>query len=148
MVTESEDATIPWNMQIHIDCEIAANKPDIVIKDHKTMTCKLINIVVPSDRNTSVKVIEKLVKYKDLEIETTRMWGMSTETVWAVIGALGVIKKGLEEQTGKILGSINISGVTEDNAACYCPYFEKDSIHKMNSLVPKDHGLNPALVKL
>ena len=34
---------------------------------------------------------------------------MSTETVLVVIGALGVIKKGLEEQTGKILGSINIS---------------------------------------
>ena len=41
MVTESEDATILWNKQIHTDHEIAANKPDIVIKDHKTMTCKL-----------------------------------------------------------------------------------------------------------
>ena len=33
------------------------------------------------------------------------MWGMSTETVLVVIGGLGVIKKGLEEQTGKIPGS-------------------------------------------
>ena len=30
-------------------------------------------------------------------------------TVLVVIGALGVIKKGLDEQTGKIPGSINIS---------------------------------------
>ena len=36
---------------------------------------------VPSDRNTSVKVTEKLSKYKDLEIETSRMWGMRTETI-------------------------------------------------------------------
>ena len=28
MVTESEDATILWNMQIHKDHEIATNKPD------------------------------------------------------------------------------------------------------------------------
>ena len=96
-------------MQIHTDHEIAANKPDIVIKDYKTMTCKVIDMAEPSDRNTSVKVIETLSKYKNLEIEVTRMWGMSTETVLVVIGALGVIKKGLEEQTGKILGSINIS---------------------------------------
>ena len=31
MVTESEDATILWNMQICTDCKIATNKPDIVI---------------------------------------------------------------------------------------------------------------------
>ena len=44
-----------------------------------------------------------------MEIEVTRMWGMSTETVPVVIGTLRVIKKGLEEQTGKIPGTINIS---------------------------------------
>ena len=60
MVTESEDATILWNMQIHTDGEITANKPDIVIKEHKTMTWKLIDMAVLSDRNTSVKVIERL----------------------------------------------------------------------------------------
>ena len=60
-------------MQIYRSCEIAANKPDIVIKNNKTMTCKLIDMVVPSDKNTSVKVIEKLSKYKDLETEVTRM---------------------------------------------------------------------------
>ena len=59
-IIKSEDATILWNMQIHTDYEIAAKKPDIVIKDHIIMTCKLINLVVPSDRNTSVKVIENL----------------------------------------------------------------------------------------
>ena len=35
-------------------------------------------MAVPSDRNTSMKVTEKLSKYKDLEIETSRMWGMRT----------------------------------------------------------------------
>ena len=58
------------------------------------MTCKLINMAVPSGRNTSVKVIEKLSKYKDIEIEVTRIRGMSTETVPVVIRVLGVIKKG------------------------------------------------------
>ena len=75
-------------MHIQTDHEIASNKPDIVIKDHKTMICKLIDMAVPSDRNTSVKVIEKLSEYKHLEIEVTGMWGMSTETVLIVIGAL------------------------------------------------------------
>ena len=109
MVTESAEVCILCNMQIHADFEIATNKPNIIIKDHKTMTCKLTDMAVPSDRNTSVKVIEKLSKYKDLEIEVTRMFGMSTETVLVVTGALAVIKRGLEEQMGKTPGSINIS---------------------------------------
>ena len=64
MVRESEDATILWNMQIHTDHKIAANKPDIVIKDHKTMTCKLIDVAVPSDSNTSIKVIKNFQSTK------------------------------------------------------------------------------------
>ena len=47
------------------------------------------SLAVPSDRNTSVKVDEKLSKYKDLEIEIGRMWKMETETISVVISALG-----------------------------------------------------------
>ena len=63
--------TILWDMQIHTDRELSANKPDIVIKDHANQCCKLTDVSVPSDRNTLMKVIEKFSKYKDLEIETT-----------------------------------------------------------------------------
>ena len=42
------------------------------------------------------KVTEKLSKCKDLEIEIERMWGMKATTIPVVIGALGLIKKGLE----------------------------------------------------
>ena len=74
----------------------------MVIKDHKTKTCKLINMAVPSDRNTFVKVTEKLSKYKDLEIETSRKWGMRTEMIPVIIGALGAIGKVLETYLGRI----------------------------------------------
>ena len=82
--------TILWDMQIHMDRELSANlnTPDIVIKDHANRCCKLIDVSLPSDRNTSTKVIEKLSKYKDLEIETTTMWGMRTETVPLIVGTL------------------------------------------------------------
>ena len=44
-------------------------------------------MVTPTDRNTSVKVTEKLSKYKDLEIQIERMWGMEA-TIPVVIGDL------------------------------------------------------------
>ena len=54
----------------------------------------LIDIAVPSERNSSAKFTKKLSKYKDLEIEINRMWDMKTEAVPVVVGALGLIKKG------------------------------------------------------
>ena len=80
-VTENEKVTIPWDMQVHTDKTINANIPDIIIKDKQEETCMLIDMAIPSDRNTSVKVAEKLSKYKDLEIEITKMWELKTITV-------------------------------------------------------------------
>ena len=81
-----EFATHLWNVPVHTDREIAANKPDIIIRDHTNQKCQIIDIAVQSDRNTSVKVVEKLSEYKDLEIEIAKMWKMGTETIPVVIG--------------------------------------------------------------
>ena len=108
-VTENEKVTMLWDMQVHTDKTIKANKPDIIIKDKQEKTCMLIDMAIPSDRNTPVRVAEKLTKYKDLEIDITKMWGLKTITVPVVIGALGVVKKGIEKHIDKIPGKINIT---------------------------------------
>ena len=51
-----------------------------------------------------MKIIEKLSKYKDLEIER-----MKTTTVPVIIGAFGLVKKGTENYIGKIPGNIRIT---------------------------------------
>ena len=68
-VTEKDNITILWDMPIQTDREIKANRPDIVIKDKQEKSCLLIDMSIPTEKNTSVKVTEKLSKYKDLEIE-------------------------------------------------------------------------------
>ena len=84
------------NMQVHTDKEIKATKPDIIIKDHINNTCQLIDMAIPTDRNVSIKEVEKLSKYKGLEIEVSKMWKMKTTTLPVVIGALGVIRNETE----------------------------------------------------
>ena len=54
-------------------------------------------------------IIIKLTKYKDLEIEIEKTWGMKTTTVPVIIGAFGLVKKGTENYIGKILGTIRIT---------------------------------------
>ena len=56
-----------------------------------------------------VEVSEKLSKYKDLEIEIARTWGMKTQIVPVAIAALGVIKEGIDKQISKIPGNINVT---------------------------------------
>ena len=99
-------------MPISTDREIKANKPDIIIRGHTNQRCWIIDMAVPSDRNASSKVVEEFSKYKDLQIEITRMWKMETETILVVTGALGVIKKGLEKYVDKIPGTANINKST------------------------------------
>ena len=110
-ITENGKVTILWDMPIHTDREIKANRPDIIIKHKTKKECILIDMAIPSEHNTSVKVTEKLSKYKDLEIEINRMWGTKTTTIPVVIGALGLVKKGLEKYTDNIPGNINIQEV-------------------------------------
>ncbi len=65
---------------------------------------------IPPERNNSVKITEKLSKYKGLGIEINRMWIMKTTTVPVVIGALGLMKKDWT-YTDEIPGNINIHEV-------------------------------------
>ena len=53
------------------------------------------SVTIPSGRTPSVKEVEKLSKYKDLEIRIGKTWRMKTSTIPVVIGALSLINKGL-----------------------------------------------------
>ena len=94
-------------MQIHTDRQLSANNSDIVIKDHANQCCKMYRYH-PTETPRR-RVIEKLSKYKDLETKTTRMWGMRTETVPVIVGALGLIREGVDHNLGKIPGASNIN---------------------------------------
>ena len=52
----------------------------------------MIDIAIPDDSNVSTKETEKLTKYKDLEIEVSRMWKVRTKIVPVITAALGEIK--------------------------------------------------------
>lgn len=72
-----ECATILWNFPI---------QTDIVIKDYNRGTCLSIDMSVPQDQDVSRKESEKLSLYKDLQIEITRIWNLSTIIIPVIIG--------------------------------------------------------------
>jgi len=60
--------------------------------DTNEKTCLLINIAIPDDSNGNTNGTEKLSKYKDLDINVSRM---RTKIVPVITGALGTNQKGL-----------------------------------------------------
>jgi Holliday junction resolvase len=61
-VTEREDVTVLWNQGIQTDREVLANRPDIIVKNKKDITCLLIEVAIPSDRTVIQKDAENKLK--------------------------------------------------------------------------------------
>ena len=111
LVVENQSATILWDYSIQTDRTIKANRPDIVIKDKTENICLLLDVSIPSDRNTSTKIFEKLSKYKDLDIELTKSWLMKTINIQVVIRALGVVPKRTLKYISEIPGKLAIEEI-------------------------------------
>jgi hypothetical protein len=90
--------SVLWNQGVQTDREVLANRPDIIIKNKKDKMCLLIDVAVPSDRNVIQKKSEKKLKHKKLSIEIELMWNMKGFVVPVIIGATGIVTKGLKKK--------------------------------------------------
>jgi hypothetical protein len=93
MTNQGGKVTILWNQQVQTDRTIPSNKLDIIIRDNEKISCILIDVAIPWDRNVIKKENEKILKYKDFTIEIQRMWNVKTRVIPAIIGATGIISK-------------------------------------------------------
>jgi hypothetical protein len=94
-----------------INREVLANRADMIIKNKKERICTLIDIAVPSDRNVTIKEVEKELKYKNLCIEIQRMWNMKCSVMPVAIGATGTINRGLRKYLQEIPGKHSIDSL-------------------------------------
>ena len=58
-----------WNQQMQTDPSKSKNKTDININDNERGTCLLIDVAISGGRNVIKKVVEIILKCKDLIIE-------------------------------------------------------------------------------
>jgi hypothetical protein len=58
---------------VQADRTIPKSKPYVIIRDNEKVTCILIDVAIPGDRNVIKKEAQKILKYKDLTIEIERM---------------------------------------------------------------------------
>ena len=88
---QNEKATILWDHQVKTDGHIPCNKPDIIIQEKDSDRCLIIDMAISSDYNIQKKATEKMSKYVDLQ----RMWNKNVDVIPIIIGATGIVEKGI-----------------------------------------------------
>jgi len=110
-VCEEGDITVLWNQAVHTDREVTANRPYILIKNNKEITCTLIDVAKSADRNVVQKEVEKKLKYKSLCIEMQRMWNLKCTIVPVIIGATGIVTRSLRKNLETVPGKHSIDSL-------------------------------------
>ena len=108
--------TILCNQQVQTDITIPNNKPDIIIRDTEQRKCVLIDVAISGDRNVIKKEAERILKYKDLTIETQRMCNVKTTAVPVTTGALGTISKPFRKYVSTVTYRTPRSSGTAENS--------------------------------
>jgi hypothetical protein len=103
--------TVLWNQGVHTDREVTENRPDIIIRNKKEKTCILIDVAIPADRNVTQKEAEKKLKYESLYIEIKRMWNRKCMIIPVVIGATGMVTRGLRKNLEAMPGKHSIDSL-------------------------------------
>jgi hypothetical protein len=70
-VYEERDVTVLWNQRLYTDREVRPNRSDIIIKNKKEKTCKLMDAAIPTDRNIVQKEEEKKLKIQEFVYRDT-----------------------------------------------------------------------------
>jgi hypothetical protein len=68
----------------------------------------LIDVAISGERNVIKKETEKILKYKDLTIETQRVWIVKARVIPVIIGATGIICKSFRKYVSDIPGNHDV----------------------------------------
>jgi hypothetical protein len=74
-------------------------------------------VAIPSDRNVINEESEKKLKYKNLSIEIQRMWNMKCFVIPVIIGATGIVTRGLKKYLETIPGKHTIDSLQKKKTA-------------------------------
>ena len=117
-VRKNSDGSVEiwWDRKILTSVQLEHNQPDVVVLDHGTKQCTIIDFAVPWDKNVKLKEDEKLFRYNPLAQEMTKLYGMKARVVPIVVGGLGTIPKRLPKyikqlEIPDVIGGLQTSAI-------------------------------------
>jgi len=95
---------ILWDEHVRTDRTVPNSKPNFIIRDNKQVTCMLIDVESSEDITVINKEAEKILKHKDLIIETKSMWNVKAKVISVKTGATGTISVSVRQYLSNIPG--------------------------------------------
>ena len=83
---------------IQMNPPILARPPDLVLFNKKKRTCYLMDFAFPVDYRVKIKESKTIDNYQDLAGELKKLWNMKVIVIPVVVGAFGMVPKGLEKR--------------------------------------------------
>ena len=107
---------IRWDQKIHTPRAIKHNRPDVVVIDREDRKWTMIDFAVCFDANVERKEVEKMEVYNELATLVRGAHKVKVNIVPIVVGALGVVSKGLEGwlkklEVGDIIGGLQTTAL-------------------------------------
>jgi hypothetical protein len=109
-VYEQENITVLWNHIVHTDREVTTNSPDKIIKNKQEKTYLLIDVAIPADRHI-VQKNGKEAKLQEFMYSDKHMLNLKCKVIPVIIGATGIVTKGLRKNLEAILGKHSIDSL-------------------------------------
>jgi hypothetical protein len=72
-----------------------------------------VEVAIPKDRNVTKEEAEKQLKYKSLCAELQRMWKLKCIIIPVIIGATGIVTKGLKKNCEGTLGKRSVASLQQ-----------------------------------
>jgi hypothetical protein len=79
-----------------------------IICDNKKGTYMLIDVASSGDENVIKKEALKILKYKDITMETQCMWNVKTHVISVITGATGTVSKSFRKYLSNVPGKHEI----------------------------------------
>jgi hypothetical protein len=86
----------------------------------------MIDVAIPSDKNV-IQESEKKLKYKKLSIEILRMWNMKCFVILVIIGATGIVTKGLKKYLETIPGKHSVYSLQKNSCTTNITHYKESA---------------------
>ena len=117
-VRSREDGKVEiwWDRSVETTNKLEHNRPDVVVVDRVRKKWVIVDFAVPWDKNVWSRENEKIGKYAPLALEVRRLYGVATQVIPVVVGALGVVSRrlgGYLKELGipDVLGGLQTSAI-------------------------------------
>jgi hypothetical protein len=96
--------------------------------------CLLVYVAISGEKNVVKKETEKILKYKNLVIETHRTCNVKINVIPVIIGANGTVSKYIRKYLSNIPGNHKVTKLNKNSHTGHCTHTSESTYVKVQDI--------------